>query len=248
MKLKIGIVGAAGRMGKALLEVCEEDKEVEIKGIVEKEGVDFKYRDLKLSYDVREISPLCDVIIEFTDPSATYENTMKLIEKPCSYVVGTTALSENNFSLFKKLSEKVPVFYSPNMSLGVHIIGGFIRKFSSFLKEFELEIMERHHNRKKDSPSGTAFYFFNTWKENVDKTAKEVLGERGKKEKGEVGIFGIRQGNIPGEHNLYFTKEDEEIVITHRVYSRKVFAKGAVFIAKKITALEPGFYTFEYII
>ncbi len=243
--MKIGIIGAHGRMGKALSETAKEEG-IEIGALIEKQGVESE--NAKYFYDIREAIPYCDIFLEFTTPSATLENTKKLIENPKPYVVGTTGLEDIHFNEFKRLSEKVPVFYSPNMSIGIHIIAGFLNKFSKFLKDFELEIMEIHHTKKKDAPSGTALYLFNEWKENVNKEAKPVFGRREKKEKNEVAIFGLRVGNTPGEHTLYISKGDEVIEIKHKVYSRKVFARGALFVAKRIINMEKGFYTFKDIL
>jgi len=242
--MRIGIIGANGRMGKALIEVAEEEG-IEIGALIEKEGVEGEYKGKKFESDLRKVSENVDVFLEFTDPSATFENTEKLIENPKPYVVGTTALDDKHFEKFKELSEKVPVFYSPNMSLGIHLITGFFRKFSEVLKNYEIEIMEIHHTGKKDAPSGTALYLFEEWKENVNKESYSVFERRGKKEKNEVLISGFRIGNVPGEHTVFLSNGDEIIELKHKVYSRKVFARGAIFVAKKILNFEKGFYTFK---
>jgi len=190
--MRIGIIGANGRMGKTLIEVAEEEG-IEIGALIEKEGIEGDYKGKKFESDLRKLCEEVDVFLEFTTPSATLENTLKLIETPKPYVVGTTALDDRHFEKFKELSEKVTVFYSPNMSLGIHLITGFFKKFSEILKNYEIEIMEIHHTGKRDAPSGTALYLFREWKENVNKDVYPI-----------------------------------------RVYSRKVFARGALFVAKKI--------------
>ncbi|MEO0291173.1 MAG: 4-hydroxy-tetrahydrodipicolinate reductase [candidate division WOR-3 bacterium] len=242
--MRIGIIGAKGRMGQALIEVAEEDK-IEIGALIEKEGLEGECKGIKYEDDLRKVYDRVDVFLEFTDPEATLQNTLKLIEKPKPYVVGTTSLKEIHFEKFKELSNKVPVFYSPNMSLGIHLIAGFFKKFSEFLKDYELEIMELHHTGKKDAPSGTALFLFNEWKENVNKDSYPVFERREMKKKNEVLLAGFRVGNIPGEHTLFISKGDEVIELTHKIYSRKVFARGALFVAKKILSFKKGFYTFK---
>ncbi|MEN3045781.1 MAG: 4-hydroxy-tetrahydrodipicolinate reductase [Candidatus Hydrothermales bacterium] len=243
----IGIIGANGRMGKAIIEVAEEEG-IKIGALIEKEGITGEYKGIKYESDLRNVYDKVDVFLEFTDPEATYQNTLRLLETPKPYVVGTTALEEKHFEKFRELSLKVPVFYSPNMSLGIHLIAGFFRKFSEFLKEYEIEIMEIHHTGKKDAPSGTALYLFNEWKENVNNSAFPVYERRGLKKRGEVLICGFRIGNIPGEHRVYLSKGDEVIELTHKVYSRKVFARGALMVARKILNFKNGFYTFKEIL
>ncbi|MEN3043755.1 MAG: 4-hydroxy-tetrahydrodipicolinate reductase [Candidatus Hydrothermales bacterium] len=243
----IGIVGANGRMGKTLIEVAEEEG-IKIGALIEKEGVIGEYKGIKYESDLRNVYDKVDVYLEFTDPEATFQNTLKLIDRPKPYIVGTTALEEKHFEKFKELSLKVPVFYSPNMSLGIHLIASFFKKFREFLKEYEIEIMEIHHTGKKDAPSGTAFYLFNEWKENVNNRVFPIFERKGLKKKDEVLISGFRVGNIPGEHTVFLSKGDEVIEFTHKVYSRKVFARGALLVAKKILNLKNGFYTFKDIL
>ncbi len=242
--MRIGIIGANGRMGRALIEVAEEEG-IEIGALIEKEGVEGEYKGKKFENDLRKVIGDVDVFLEFTTPSATLQNTERLIENPKPYVVGTTALEERHFEKFKILSERVPVFYSPNMSLGIHLLSGFFRVFSEILKDYEIEIMEVHHVGKKDAPSGTALYLFKEWKENVDKEVYPVFERRGEKKKKEVLISGFRIGSIPGEHTVFLSRGDEVIELTHKVYSRKVFARGAIFVARKILSLNKGFYTFK---
>jgi len=242
--IKICISGALGRMGKNIIDVVKEDPEVEIKGLLEKKGTfqkGDKINGIEITDDVEKATELCDCFIDFTNPEATVEH-LKKIKIPA--VVGTTGFDESEINEIKKISKKIPVVLSPNMSRGVNLLFSIVRAVSEKLYDYDIEIVEAHHNKKKDAPSGTAKKIADII--NDIRHLKKTYGREGftgERKKDELGIHAIRAGEIVGEHEVIFAGKGEIFKISHTALSRKCFAEGAVFAAKWVCGKKPALYS-----
>ncbi len=259
MKIRVGISGALGKMGQTTARLCIEDQDLIISGAFERKehkdlnqnyGTILGSRELQVNLTTISFESLknSDVIIDFSSP----ENSVELV-KLCSQiqkpiVIGTTGFDENQIQQIREYSSQIPIILSPNMSMGVNILFYLVEEAALLLKDdFEVEITEIHHSKKKDSPSGTAeklksiiFNKFQLGEENAIYGRKGIIGER---KKGEIGIHAIRGGDVVGEHTVYFFAEGERIEISHRATSRLIFARGAIKAAKWILKQSPGFYS-----
>lgn len=193
-------------------------------------------------FDMKEIP---DVIIDFSHPS----NLDNICEYASKYqvpaVIATTGFTPEQVKQIEELSKKTAVLFSANFSLGVILMNQVLRTITPILKDsFDIEVIEKHHNRKIDAPSGTANMFINTIK---DADTKIVYGRCGssKRTKGEIGVHSIRGGNIVGEHEVIYAGDDEILSIKHEAHSRGIFAVGAVLGAKWLKDKEIGLYNME---
>ncbi|MBL7081641.1 MAG: 4-hydroxy-tetrahydrodipicolinate reductase [Candidatus Omnitrophica bacterium] len=231
--IKLGIAGVCGRMGRRIFELAGKDKDFEITLALEKKGTPFIGRDLqgiKVSSNADGIF-LVDLFIDFTTPQATVEN----IEYVCRYkkpaVIGTTGLTKEQLLKIEEASRIAPVVYSPNMSIGVNILFSLISEMAKRLgRDYSLEIVEAHHSKKVDAPSGTAKKF------------AQILTEATEKK---IPVHSIRLGDIVGDHTIIFCGNSERIEIKHQAHSRDLFAAGALKAAKWIMGKPAGLYSIK---
>lgn len=229
--IKAGIVGY-GKMGRLVKETIDETEEIECAGVVSSEY----YGELS------EIPDRLDVIIDFSNPSAL-EMIRRYAEKnETALVLATTGYEEEQVRAVRDLSEKVPVVYTANFSLGITIFQQILRQIAPVLQDaFDIEIIEKHHRLKLDAPSGTAKLLLAALEEGKKYQkiyGREGLGKRG----GEIGVHSVRGGTIAGEHTVLFAGEDEILEITHQAHSKQIFATGAVLAAKYAAKQRPGLY------
>jgi len=242
--IKVVVSGAKGKMGKAITELinCRDDMRV-IAGFdifCEEESI-IIYDDL---YKIPEIP---DVVIDFSHPSAIKNLTEYAVAKGVALAVGTTGLENEHKEMLLNASKNVPVFVSHNMCLGVFLLLNLVKQAAKVLKDYDIEIVEKHHNQKIDAPSGTALMIANGIKE-VREDAECVCSRadvRKKRQKNEIGIHSIRGGNLVGEHTVLLIGVDETIEISHKLTSRRVLAAGAVNVIKFIANQKPGYYTMQ---
>lgn len=243
--VKIIISGISGKMGSRIGALACQDKNFEIAGAVEVSSSPAIGKDIgevlaigktgrKVETDFNKIAPACDVLIEFTAPSSTLEHLETAVKNKKAAVIGTTGFSNYEIEKIKSASEKIPIVFSPNMSVGANLMFRITEEAARALGEdYQVEIVEAHHNQKKDAPSGTA----------------KRLGEAVSKAKGETPpIHSIRLGDIVGDHTVIFAGKAERIEFTHRAHSRDAFAKGALDAAKFLAGKKPGFYTMADVI
>ena len=173
-----------------------------------------------------------DVIIDFSHPNNIERLVEYSIKTKTPLVVATTGLSEEQISLLHKASKEIPIFFTANMSLGVNLMVELAKKATAVLQnDFDIEIIEKHHNKKIDSPSGTALMIANQIYEEMDKKPKYIYDRHSKREmrsKNEIGLHSVRGGTIVGEHEVIFAGRDEILSITHQAMSKEIFATGAV--------------------
>lgn len=190
-----------------------------------------------------------DVIIDFSHPSALKGVLQFAKERNIPAVVATTGLSADQVEEVRAASACIPAFFSANMSLGISLLMELARKAASVLGgEFDIEILEKHHNQKLDAPSGTALMLAEAVTQGVDYDPQYVYERhsvRKKREKNEIGISSIRGGTIVGEHDVIFAGHDELITLTHTAMSKEIFAQGAINAALFLIGKEPGFYAMK---
>ena len=185
-----------------------------------------------------------DCIIDFSHHSAIEGLLSFALEKNIPIVVATTGHDEREKELIKKASEKIPVFFSANMSLGVALLASLAKRAASAMPDASIEIIEKHHVRKLDAPSGTALMLF----DEIKKARKELYAKtgrsgHGKREFSEVGIHAVRMGNIVGEHEIIIGNGVETITLKHEAHDRALFALGAISAADFLYKKEAGLYS-----
>jgi 4-hydroxy-tetrahydrodipicolinate reductase len=249
-------------MGRAIIDVFCEDKEIKIVGAIERPGSDYigmdagnatglKKLDILISSDLDEVIEKTDVIVDFTNPEATLHTLEHAVEYKKAVVIGTTGFSEEQRKTIKEYSNKIAVLLSPNMSQGVNILFYLVKKAAElFSEEYDVELFEIHHNQKKDAPSGTALRFGRLIADTRGKTLENIgvfsrKGLIGKRKLGEIGIMALRLGDAPGDHTVIFGGPGERIEFTHRNCSRRTYASGALKAVKFIAAHGKGLFGME---
>ena len=254
MTTKIAIAGAKGRMGKNLIRSGLANPHTDVVGIFDISEIGQEFLDeMGLPQEIantRETSfEIADVIIDFTSPKALFAFTESAVANKTGLVVGTTGLEEQHFNLLKQTGNSTKVFYAPNMSFGVNSFFSIARKAASYLKDFDIEIIETHHRFKKDSPSGTAIKLGEEIAEELNFSRDQFNFNRHQdqqeRKKDEIGFSSIRGGNIPGEHTVIFHGENESIELTHRAFNREIFADGAIHAAIWLSKQNNGYYTYK---
>ena len=190
-----------------------------------------------------------DCIIDFSHHLATEELISFAKARDLPVVVATTGHTENEISIIKNAAERIPIFYSGNMSLGIALLVELARTVAAAMPEAEIEIVERHHNRKLDAPSGTALMLADAILE-VRPDAFTNLGRsgQGKREKNEIGIHSIRMGNIVGEHEVIIGTPNQTITLKHEAHDRALFAEGALAAAEFLIGCQKGLYDMKSIV
>ena len=243
--IKLVISGIAGRMGTLIGLLASSDRRFELSGGLESPKNSAVGKDIgvvlgfgeagaKVEADFSKLIETCDVLIEFTAPEPTIAHLKEASNKKIGMVIGTTGLSPQQVEKIKEASLKIPIVFSPNMSVGANLLFKIAEDISMALdKSYEVEIVEAHHSGKKDAPSGTA----------------KRLGDAVSKSRGKFPVIhSIRLGDIAGDHTVIFAGKGERIELTHRAHSRDAFAKGALDAAEFVAGQKPGLYTMHDVI
>ena len=238
--------GACGRRGHIIADIVSRDPEIEIIAGVDAFGSAYAGFPVYASLD--ECREEADVVIDFSTASAIDGLLAYSAEHAVPVVVCTTGLSEEQTANLKKTAEKIAVLKSANMSIGINLLLTLLAEAAPRLAEagFDIEIVEKHHNQKIDSPSGTALALADSVNDSLGGDYAYVYDRTVRREKRpqkEIGISAVRGGTIVGDHDVIFAGEDEVITFSHRAYSRAVFGKGAVVAAKFLAGKPAGFYT-----
>ena len=194
--------------------------------------------------DLKEIVNKIDGIIDFSHFSLTEEILKYAIEINSPLVIATTGHTDEQKLKIEEASKKIAILKATNTSLGVNIMNQIVSYATKLLADFDIELIEKHHNRKIDAPSGTAVTLLEVINESLSEKKNFVYGREGnkKREKNEIGVHAIRAGNIVGEHTVIFSSGDEIIEIKHEALSRKIFADGAVKAILSLTNKPSGLY------
>ncbi|MBO5525353.1 MAG: 4-hydroxy-tetrahydrodipicolinate reductase [Clostridia bacterium] len=241
--MNVLIRGICGKMGTNIYELLSGDGDAKVVC-----GVDVVKKELPVPVytDFNEVKEEVDVIIDFSSPDALETVLLFAEARKCGIVLGTTGYSEADLKRIEMAARRIPVFKTANLSIGVNLMQTLVRQAAQFLgDQFDVEIIEKHHNLKKDAPSGTALMLAKSVNEGRDNALKEVYGRQGMvgaREKNELGMHAVRGGTIVGEHEVLFCGEDEIITISHSARSKRVFAAGAVKAAKWLYGKPAGKY------
>lgn len=247
---KIIISGCNGKMGQVVESICKADADIQIVA-----GFDITpaNRDYPVYVSPLNFSGVADAIIDFSSPKALDGLLTFATERKVPVVLATTGYSEEQLAQIDEASKIVPIFRSANMSLGINVVLDLIRRAAAILGEScDIEIVERHHNRKVDAPSGTALMLADAAKEGLNYDVEYNYGRherRTSRPKNEIGISAVRGGTIVGVHEVIFAGRDEVIEIRHEAQSREIFANGAVKAAKYLaTVSQPGLYNMQQLV
>jgi len=213
--IRIGVLGAEGKMGKAIMRLLKEEPHT------------FSATGITKNEKLHSVIASLDVLIDFSTARATLENIETVVASKKPIVVGTTGFNESEKNDFLERAHKVPCVFSPNMSIGVNLLFKLTTEVSKILKNYDIEIFEAHHNQKKDIPSGTALKL------------KEICGNL------KVPIHSMRAGDIVGDHTVLFATSGERLELTHKASSRDTFAKGAIAAAVWVLNQKPGLYDMQ---
>ena len=242
---KILLSGCNGRMGRAVSQLCVDGKEAYIAA-----GLDInttKFFDYPIYADPIEYGGRADVVLDFSSPKVLSTLLAYCKSKEVPLVVATTGYDEAQQDAIRQASDSIPIFQSGNLSLGINLLMDLVRRASAVLGEnFDVEIIERHHNQKVDAPSGTALMLYNAAADALPYAPTPVYDRhetRVKRDRHEIGLHAVRGGTIVGEHEVLFAGHHEVITLSHSAGSREVFAAGALRAAVFMAGItRPGLY------
>ena len=227
--INILLCGANGKMGNAVRRIAEND---DFANIVAGYDINTTSSAFPVYDNLDKVSEKIDCIIDFSHPALVDSILDYARSKKIPAVICTTGLSKDQISKIEFYSKDTPIFFSANMSIGVNLIIDLVKKASKVLEDnFDIEIIEKHHNQKLDAPSGTALAIADAISDTVSYNPKYMFDRhsvRQKRDKTEIGLHAVRGGNIVGEHTVIFAGNDEVIEIKHSATSKEVFAVGAV--------------------
>lgn len=238
-----------GRMGNEIITAVEKQSDMEIVcGFDRDESIEGKF---PIYNKIKNIKENVDVIIDFSVPVATFEILKYARQNKIPIVIATTGFDKQQLSEIQELSKEIPIFRSSNMSLEINLMASLVQKVAEVLSESDIEIIETHHNKKIDSPSGTAILLADAINKVFDGEKEynfDRMSKREKRDKKEIGFSAIRGGNIVGEHTVQFYGENETLEITHKSYSRQVFAEGALKASRFIVNVPNGLYDMKNLV
>lgn len=246
--LKMVISGCNGYMGRTVARIAANDPDIEVVAGFDINTV--KLDTFPVYADPLEFGGTADVVVDFSNPAALDSLLTFCVRKKMPIVLCTTGYDEKQLANIQDASQKTPVFRTGNLSIGINLVMDLIKRTCEFLGDgFDVEIVERHHRRKVDAPSGTAMMLADAARDALPYDAEYVYERQSVRQprgKQEIGISSLRGGTIVGEHEVVFAGLDEVIEIKHTAYSRDVFAAGAVKAAKFISGIKkPGLYNMQ---
>lgn len=260
--VRIAIAGAAGRMGKTLVEAVELTEGLELGAATDRPGSSLIGSDagelagigrvgVTLAETFESAQDKFDVLIDFTFPSLTLEHAELCRKSGKAMVVGTTGLSDEDKAQLALAAEEIPVVMAPNMSVGVTLVLELLKTAARVIgDDTDIEIIEAHHRHKKDAPSGTALRMGEVIAETLGRDLKQCAvygreGFTGERPKDVIGFETIRAGDIVGDHTVMFAGLGERVEITHKASSRMTFAKGAIRAAQWLGEQPAGLYDMQ---
>lgn len=260
--IKTAVVGAAGRMGRRLAANICASNDLQLSGALEIDSCPFVGQDaglvagigeagVKISTDSEAVFAASDAVINFST-QGVIESTRIAVKNNCSVVIGTTALTDEDKAALKEMADNgARIVFAPNFSIGVNLLFYLSRKASDILGEdFDIEIVEMHHNQKKDAPSGTAERLGQIlcdargldYKTDVRHGREGICGARTRKE---IGMHALRGGDVVGDHTVMFAANGERVELTHKASSRDTFARGALTAVRFLADAKAGLYDMQ---
>jgi len=260
--IRLLVAGAAGRMGRTVLELASESDEFEVVAATERAGHPQIGRPLStilpvegfstisISATIGQVIDEADVIVDFTTPAASIDHFAQAVVHKKGIVIGTTGLSDNQLEEIYAKSRHVRCVLSPNMSRAMNLLFALAPIVASVLKDFDVEIIEEHHRGKKDAPSGTALALAErvAAARGLDLGEVVVFGRKGRtlrRPEDQIAVHSVRAGEIVGNHTLLLAGGGERISLVHHVESRRTFALGALYAARFLHTAEPGIYSMQ---
>jgi 4-hydroxy-tetrahydrodipicolinate reductase len=257
--MRLIVAGAGGRMGRTLIKAIAETPGLTLAGATEGEGSPFLGQDsgvlaglppnrVNIISEVRPGTLAADAILDFTVPAATVKLAALAAETHLAHIIGTTGCSAADDAKIAEAAKKTAIMKSGNMSLGVNLLAVMTKRVAQALgEEFDIEIVEMHHNKKIDAPSGTALLFGEAAAAGrkislADHSERGRDGHTGARKPGNIGFASLRGGNVAGDHSVIFAGADERIELTHKATDRMIFARGALKAAQWIRGKPPGLY------
>ncbi len=257
--LKIMIAGAAGRMGQRLVALVNDSPRLRLSAAVEAPGHPALGRDagdvagcgrlgVALTDDPDGAMDASDVVIDFTSPDAALRHLAQAVRHKRAVVIGATGFSPDDMTQLRAHAESVPCVQAPNMSVGINVLLRMVGDVARALgDDYDLEIIDTHHNKKKDAPSGTTLKLAEALAAATNRDLREagvyarhgLIGERAKRE---IGMQSVRAGDVAGDHTVLYGGPGERIEITHRAHNRDPFARGALRAAEWVVTQPPGLY------
>ncbi len=262
--IKIAILGAAGRMGQALIRCSRNMPDLKVVAALESEQCPLLGKDagivagvadigVPLHADTRKAVHAANVLIDFSFPSVTLKHVQLAGELKKSMVIGTTGLNDNDAESIRRTALDIPVVWSPNMSLGVNLLFAMVEQTARRLAAYDVEIIETHHQHKKDAPSGTALHLAKTVAAARGVALDNVVthgrqGMMGERPLGQIGVHSIRAGDVVGDHTVIFATNGERLELTHRASSRDCLAMGALHAAEWVNGHAPGLFSMQNVL
>lgn len=248
--MKIGIAGCTGRMGQLLVKEIITANDLFLAGGVtrDRENLPTNVPILKDSEDLFAVS---DLVIDFTSPEASVRHARVAASTGKPLLIGTTGFSEPQMDEIRESARRAPILHTPNASLGVNLLIQIVRKTAALLgQDFSIEIVEAHHGKKVDAPSGTALALGKAAAEGrkvnfANKAVYDRHGHAGERTKDEIGFSVIRGGDVVGDHTVLFLGNGERLELTHRATDRALFARGALEAGRWLVQKPAGFYTMQ---
>ena len=249
MMTKVGVFGANGRVGQLVIDDLKQTQDISLSAVYVRNELNFSIDpSVLVTTDIKSFLHGCDIVIDFSLPEACEALLEAAIESPTPLVIGTTGLSYHQLNLLKQASEKMPILYATNMSLGVALLNKLVHQASAALEGFDIEIVEMHHKHKKDAPSGTALTLGESAARgrglDLDKVRVSGRdGNIGQRSEDEIAVMALRGGDIVGRHTVGFYNEGEFIELNHTATSRNTFSKGAIRAASWLVNKEASLYS-----
>ena len=244
--MNVLINGCNGKMGQEVAKEVKLAQDMDVTCGVDK--IDTGDNDFPVFTKIQDIDIIPDVIIDFSVPQATISILEFAKQKNIPIVIATTGFSDSEWKKIEKYSENIPIFKSANMSFEINVMAKLVSELAKKLENSDIEIIETHHNRKIDSPSGTALILADSINKSLENQMTYEYNRHSKREKRskkEIGIHSIRGGTEVGKHSVIFFGDNESFEITHTCTSRSVFARGAIKAAKFILLKDSGLYSMD---
>jgi 4-hydroxy-tetrahydrodipicolinate reductase len=257
--IRVIINGACGRMGRLIIRGVSEQADMEIAGAIEFSGHPQIGSDagvvagigeigVAITGDLEDVLESADVVIEFSKPEATLQHLREVVNADKAMVIATTGFEPDELVTVNELASQIRCVMAPNMSLGVNVMIQALELIAKALgDDYDIEVIEAHHNHKADSPSGTALRVAETITTALEQDLDEVgvygrHGIVGTRPKKQIGIHAVRGGDIAGDHTVLFATEGEQLSVVHRAHSPEAFAKGAIRAAKWVIDAPKGLH------
>ncbi|BBN60115.1 4-hydroxy-tetrahydrodipicolinate reductase [Hydrogenovibrio marinus] len=261
-QLRVAITGAAGRMGKNLIDAVHQTEGLTVAAAIARPGSSLVGADagelagigtlgVKVVDQIEQVVDDFDVIIDFTTPEATLHNIKVCLTQNKKMVIGTTGFDDAGLAVLREATERIAIIFAANFSVGVNLCLKLLKQAAEVLNEgYDIEIIEGHHRHKVDAPSGTALRMGEVVADTLGRDLKECAvygreGITGARDPNTIGFATVRAGDIVGDHTVLFATEGERVEITHKASSRMTFAKGAARSCLWVVQKETGLYDMQ---